>query len=155
MKTHMINIGRPLPLQPNADKSVIEIIKELKSLAINDKSYNTYFDKYYNISENECNKSNITKILKNESLNNPKKNNISNILPLQDNDIYMEVMFSKNFQSRMDKLQLQTSKISKNNNLLSFFNSKNNFQNDTTIPFKKRSKLKPLELPYKEMSYWK
>lgn len=134
----MVNISRPIPLEVNQKWSAIEIIKQIKSLTINDSSYNEYFNRYYNITEGETEKSEINKLIKSEETSTQKKNHLSSLLPLQNNNVFMEVMFSKNYQSRVNKQQLENSKISKfhHSGTPEIFSSKHNNSiiNSTNAP---------------------
>lgn len=152
----MVNMSRPIPLEINQKWSAIEIIKQIKSLTINDSSYNEYFNRYYNITEGETEKSEINKLIKSEETNTQKKNHLSSLLPLQNNNVFMEVMFSKNYQSRVNKQQLESSKISKfHQSTPEIFSSKHNCSvNSTYLPgsggneiaLYKSKRLKPLLL---------
>ena len=89
---NMVNLNRPLPFTTEHSESisVIEVIKKLKSFAVNNDLYNKYFDKYYNITSSECEKSEMSKILNNND--NNKNNERNNKIPLHDNNFYMEYM---------------------------------------------------------------
>lgn len=152
----MINTTRPFPLELNQMSSAIEIIKQTKSLAINNSSYNNYFTQYYNITEFENDNSEISKLIKSEETSTRRKNQLSSLLPLQNNNVFMEVRFSKNYQSRVNKTQLENSKISKFRHIstdtfaIRVNHSTNNSVylqgalNDAT--FIKPKKLKPLQI---------
>lgn len=112
-----VSLNRPLPFAYSDKFTAIDLIKRTKFLTANEKYYNTYFKKYYDINESETKKSEVSKKIVEESLKNKTKNtNFSSLFDLEDNNTFMEVMFNKNFQSRKNKEDFHYNKITKNKN---------------------------------------